>query len=315
MKYGLLIFLIVAFSAAGQHLFFKGQATGWAQSEFTTLSKSQAGFRYLPQLDTGLPMGDNLLDAAVAWNLSGVQDWQTDTLDLKADPYRLWARYSSRQFELRLGLQKINFGSALILRPLMWFDQLDPRDVTRFTTGVWGALMRYYLLNNANVWVWGLYGNNEVKGLEWLPTEDKTPEFGGRVQLPLLGGEAAVTFHHRQADIQKIPLPDGWSIPHIVMPGSAPEYRMGVDGKWDVGIGLWLESALVMKEERYAKSGRLLKTTTVQELEKIDGRWLATRARFKDQLKNGNGTVFSIDAIEFNEPIESFRFSKAALKK
>ena len=68
-------------------------------------------------------------------------------------------RYSSDQFELRLGLQKINFGSASMLRPLMWFDQMDPRDPLHLTDGVWGLLARYYFLNNANIWLWGLYGN------------------------------------------------------------------------------------------------------------------------------------------------------------
>jgi hypothetical protein len=61
-------------------------------------------------------------------------------------PYRLWARYSTSQLEIRAGLQKINFGSANILRPLMWFDQMDPRDPLQLTDGVWGILGRYYTL-------------------------------------------------------------------------------------------------------------------------------------------------------------------------
>jgi hypothetical protein len=52
-------------------------------------------------------------------------------------------------------LQKINFGSASMLRPLMWFDQMDPRDPLQLTDGVWGLLGRYYFLNNANIWLVG----------------------------------------------------------------------------------------------------------------------------------------------------------------
>src|SRR5690606_2983707 len=69
-----------------------------------------------------------------------------DSLLKKADilPYRLWFRYSNHTQEYRLGLQKINFGSATLFRPLMWFDQMNPEDPLQMTQGVWGALFRYY---------------------------------------------------------------------------------------------------------------------------------------------------------------------------
>ena len=78
--------------------------------------------------------------------------------DSEIDPYRLWLRLSSSRFELRAGLQKISFGSATLIRPLMWFDRIDPRDPLQLTDGVYGLLARYYFLNNANLWIWGLYG-------------------------------------------------------------------------------------------------------------------------------------------------------------
>ena len=65
----------------------------------------------------------------------------------------------NNKLHIEPGLQKINFGSATMLRPLMWFDQVDPRDPLQLTDGVWGVLGRYYFLNNANIWLWGLYGN------------------------------------------------------------------------------------------------------------------------------------------------------------
>ena len=88
---------------------------------------------------------------------------------------------------VRGGLQKINFGSANLLRPLMWFDQIDPRDPLQLTDGVWGILGRYYFLNNANIWVWGLIGNDQRKGWEVIPSVKNKPEFGFRVQMPIPG--------------------------------------------------------------------------------------------------------------------------------
>ena len=72
------------------------------------------------------------------------------------------------------GLQKINFGSAVLLRPLMWFDSLDPRDPLQLTDGVYAVLLRYYFPNNANLWAWALYGNDSPKGWESAATAEDT---------------------------------------------------------------------------------------------------------------------------------------------
>ena len=85
--------------------------------------------------------------------------FDSSQVDAAIKAYRLWGRYTGHQFEVRVGLQKIDFGSAMMLRPLQWFDEMDPRDPLNFTTGVYGALGRYYFLNNANIWGWILYGN------------------------------------------------------------------------------------------------------------------------------------------------------------
>ncbi len=80
---------------------------------------------------------------------------------------------------------------------------------------------------------------------------------------------------------------------------------------------IWVdkERYLVLRGERYAKSGKLLKTTTVDKIERISGRWVVTSATFKDQLLSGKGTQFIIDSIEFNPTIPGYIFSRAALKK
>jgi hypothetical protein len=71
-----------------------------------------------------------------------------------------------------------------------------------------------------------------------------------------------------------------------------------------------------MKEELYAKSGKLLKTSTMDGIKKIQGRWFPSRFIFKDELKrNSNGTEWIIEEIEFDVAIPDSRFSKAMLRK
>ena len=76
------------------------------------------------------------------------------------------------------------------------------------------------------------------------------------------------------------------------------------------------EYLLPMKEELYAKSGKLLKTSTMDGVKKVQGRWFPSRFIFKDELKrNSKGTEWVIDEIAFNVDIPDSRFSKALLRK
>jgi outer membrane lipoprotein-sorting protein len=75
------------------------------------------------------------------------------------------------------------------------------------------------------------------------------------------------------------------------------------------------EHYLLLREKRYAKSGKLLKTTEVLAAEEIDGRWVATRVVFRDALKSGDGTEFILKAIQFDVEIPPQLFSKASLRK
>jgi len=70
-----------------------------------------------------------------------------------------------------------------------------------------------------------------------------------------------------------------------------------------------------LKEERYAKSGRLLKITEILEVFQQDGRWLPRRMSFRDMLSRGEGTEYIIDSIDFNVSIPEYQFTKAALRK
>ena len=80
----------------------------------------------------------------------------------------------------------------------------------------------------------------------------------------------------------------------------------------------WVDAEyfLPMKEELYAKSGKLLKSTSMDSVKKVQGRWYPTRLIYKDELKrNSKGTEWIIDDIQFDVDIPDSRFSKALLRK
>lgn len=235
-----LLVVFVLGAQPGDTLILKGQLIAWANVNPAADLPVSLGLRYLPQLNASLTTSKGRLwDVEASANLLGyalAKPFSAASATGSIRPYRLWARYSSKQWEWRLGLQKINFGSASLLRPLMWFDQVDPRDPIQFTDGVWGVLSRYYFLNNANVWLWGLYGNSQRRGWDLASPYKTTPEWGGRVQHPLPKGEAGISIHHRQADTRGL----GGLTPAYAR---VPETRLGFDVKFDMAVGCWIEAS------------------------------------------------------------------------
>ncbi len=80
---------------------------------------------------------------------------------------------------------------------------------------------------------------------------------------------------------------------------------------------IWVdkERFVALREERYAKSGKLIKTTQVKAVRRINDRWFPEEMVFKDELKAGEGTEFVLESIEFNADIPDYIFSKASLRK
>jgi hypothetical protein len=223
----------------------KGQASTWVVSNPD--KATQVGLRYIPDLLLSTAFGDYLLDSEISFNMYGAAQFyhSSDSIDTyhDFDPYRIWLRFSDAQYEIRIGLQKINFGSAMLLRPLMWFDSIDPRDPLQLTDGVNGILGRYYFLNNANIWLWVLYGNDKTRGWDIFVSQKNKPEFGGRLQVPLFTGEVAATYHHRTINLQNNLLE-----PPMTSHSPVAENRIGLDGKWDIEVGLWLEGVLIHRD-------------------------------------------------------------------
>ncbi len=81
-------------------------------------------------------------------------------------------------------------------------------------------------------------------------------------------------------------------------------------------IKMWIdkERSVPMKEDWYAKSGKLLKQTILSDIKKIGNRWFPMKVTYRDMLKTGSGTDFIINEIQFDVSIPEALFSKAALR-
>jgi hypothetical protein len=249
--------LLVATPSHGGELGFKGQLSGTLQLVESGDSNPLAGLLYIPEVGFERESGSGSFDAQLALTASAFgplkdPDALVDSADI--DLYRASLRFATDQSEVRVGLQRISFGPAFLIRPLMWFDRIDPRDPLQITEGVYGVLGRRYFLNNANLWGWILYGNDEPKGFELLPTEESSPEAGGRFQAPLLGGELGASAHYRRVDESVLPAIEGGPSSE-----STPEYRLGLDGRWDATIGLWFEGVVLRRDsDRFEDSQNLI---------------------------------------------------------
>lgn len=246
----LLSFLLFVFKTAAQdkrEFDFNGQIVGWTTAQFEHPFILQPGARFVPTL-TGkfqLPK-QSFIDFEASFNLNGsitFEDQKSVDRLGQLKPYRIWGRYANDKFEIRAGLQKINFGSAKMFRPLMWFDGMDVRDPLQLTDGVYGVLSKYYFDNNANIWLWGLIGNDQPKGYEMYGSANWQPEFGGRIEHPAGPGELGISYHHRSL------IPDNNLLNLQLSSDKLTENRFGINGKWDLEVGCWFESSISVIDE------------------------------------------------------------------
>jgi len=213
---------------------FRGQLSGWSTVIHNRNDwRSDSGLRYIPQFTVKQTLGtDSFLDSETSFNGFLRVESGGEAVNSSFKLYRLKFRLATARTETRLGLQKISFGPAYLLRSLRWFDRLDPRDPLKIADGIYGLRFKYSAANNANLWLWSLYGNEKPKGYEAFPTAPGKPEFGGRFQYPVAAGEVAATFHSRRVNATGLDCPD------------FRENRLALDGRWDVKVGLWFESVI-----------------------------------------------------------------------
>ena len=80
---------------------------------------------------------------------------------------------------------------------------------------------------------------------------------------------------------------------------------------------MWVDAEyyVPLKEDLFAKSGQLLKRSTLSDVQKIQGKWYPMQITYKDMLKQGDGTQIQVTSIKFDQEIPEYIFSKASLKK
>nr|MDA3793422.1 hypothetical protein [Elusimicrobiota bacterium] len=145
------ILFLSGVTAAGAS--FKGEASLQTAVDCGSSPDTDINLRYIPQFEDNIFNGTDIyLSAELGMSGSSLKEL-SDNVD--ADFYRFWLRYQKINWEVRVGLQKINFGPAKIFRSLMWFESADTRDPLKIAKGIKGILGRYYFLNNSNIWIWG----------------------------------------------------------------------------------------------------------------------------------------------------------------
>lgn len=80
---------------------------------------------------------------------------------------------------------------------------------------------------------------------------------------------------------------------------------------------VWVDKKiwLPIKEERFAKSGKLLKRTEITEFMQVGQRWYPKKIIFKDMLSRGKGTEYIVNDIQFDVTIPEYKLTKAALRR
>ena len=80
---------------------------------------------------------------------------------------------------------------------------------------------------------------------------------------------------------------------------------------------MWVDAErfVGLKQEMYAKSGRLLKVSATLEVARIGERWYPSKTELVSKLRSNTRTVFSMTGIALDVPVDAKRFTMAALTK
>jgi negative regulator of sigma E activity len=79
---------------------------------------------------------------------------------------------------------------------------------------------------------------------------------------------------------------------------------------------MWVdeERFVPLKIDMFAKGGKLLKRTTLTDVQKVQGRWFPMTMVYKDMLKQGDGTKMTIQEIQLDANIPANYFNLGNLK-
>jgi len=165
------------------------------------------------------------------------------------DNYRSWIRYSDNNMDARLGLQKISFGNAIILRPLNWFDSIDFRNTSGQTDGLNALRLQFYPNLTQSVWLWCV--------------DQGDISCGGRFEFFNTYGSFAITYHYDMNN----ELHEIFQIPQIIDEQQLFEEienseellqsiyekifyrrknkRIGLEYRYDGNVGMWFDGSII----------------------------------------------------------------------
>ena len=80
---------------------------------------------------------------------------------------------------------------------------------------------------------------------------------------------------------------------------------------------MWVdeERFVALRQDMYAKSGKLLKVSRVLEVQKVGDRWFPVKEDISDQLKQGSRTEFIMADVRFDVPVHESAFSLRNLSR
>ena len=234
-----LFFLIESSTLFCQKFSMKGQF--WINTEFRNNDNYQIG--YIPTLATYYKFSqNNIIDLEWAYHFS--RTYNSNSLKFQNErTYRGWVRYIYKSIEFRLGLQKIVFGPAQILRPLAWFDNIDIKNPTGHTRGVEAFRIKYFFSNDLSIWAW------------IIKEESNNMTYGGRSELSTSLGEWGLTIHRDTSIESKL-------VSQFSIPISGSHSRLGLDYRYDGLLGFWFEGSnyYIEKQNNYNNDNYSLMT-------------------------------------------------------
>ena len=185
---------------------------------------------YIPMLSLSRDLSiDRFVD--LEWSYRMQYRMYEEDVVFSSKPYRLWLRYSSEKIEARLGLQKIAFGPAMVLRSLAWFDTIDPKDPTGQTDAVEAFRLRLFPTSSLAFWLWSTNNDRD------------TLSYGGRAELSTSIGEWGLTYHQDPAEL-------GQSVGQFPIFISGPHQRIALDYRYDGYFGFWFEGAGIFADSK-----------------------------------------------------------------
>jgi outer membrane lipoprotein-sorting protein len=80
---------------------------------------------------------------------------------------------------------------------------------------------------------------------------------------------------------------------------------------------LWIDTEryITLKEEMYAKSGKLLKVSTTLDVTRVGDRWYPVRSEYVSKIRSNTKTVFTMSDIQIDVKLDPKQFTLSSLTK